>query len=184
MDLLAATTNDYKLKEIRHILKIPVEGVSLKVREDGRTFEENAVKKAKAAAKKFKRPALADDSGLTVDFLNGAPGVRSARFATPPTPINLCTKLLKKLKNTKNRKAQFVCVIAVVWPDGKVRTFKGIVRGKIAGEMRGGHGFGYDPVFIPDGYQKTFAEMTAAQKNRISHRGRALKKLKAARLSV
>ena len=176
--LLVATTNQNKLAEIRHILKLPVEGCGLKVAETGKTFEENAIKKAKAVASKFKTAAIADDSGLMVDCLNGSPGVRSARFASPPTPHNLCTKLLAAMKNCKNRNAQFVCVIAKANPDGRIKTFKGIVKGKIINEMRGSHGFGYDPVFVPNGYKKTFAEMSPAFKNRISHRARALRKLK------
>ena len=178
MKLLVGTTNEHKLKEIQHILGTKVEGCGLKVAETGKTFEENAIKKAKAVARKFKTAAIADDSGLMVDCLNGAPGVRSARFASPPTPYNLCTKLLSVMKNCKNRKAQFVCVIALVQSDGKVKTFKGIVKGRIIDEMRGTHGFGYDPIFVPDGYKKTFAEMSPAVKNRISHRAKALKKLK------
>ena len=179
--ILIATTNQNKLAEIKHILKMPVEGCGLKVAETGKTFEENAIKKAKAVVRKFKTAAIADDSGLMVDCLKGAPGVKSARYASPPTPHNLCTKLLAAMKNCKNRKAQFVCVIALVHPDRKVKTFKGIVKGKIINEMRGSHGFGYDPVFVPNGYKKTFAEMSSVFKNRISHRAGALKKLKRAR---
>lgn len=178
MKLLVATTNKHKLKEIQHILGVAVEGVKLNVKENGRTFEENAVKKSLAGARKFKRMILADDSGLMVNCLKGKPGVRSARYASPPTPHNLCAKLLKAMRNCKDRRAQFVCVIAQAYPDGKVRTFKGIVRGRITHEMRGRHGFGYDPVFVPKGFKKTFAQMAPAAKNRISHRARALKMLK------
>lgn len=106
--------------------------------------------------------------------------MRSARFANPPTPKNLCNKLLKVMRSAERgvRGAKFVCVIAVVYPSGKVRTVKGICQGKIIYEMRGKQGFGYDPVFVPKGYKKTFAEMKPAMKNRISHRARALRKLK------
>ena len=181
-EIIIATTNKHKIHEIAHILKgIKLKGYGLKVIENGRTFEANAIIKARACAKKFNEPAIADDSGLMVDCLNGAPGVRSARFASPPTPHNLCTKLLSAMKNRKNRRAQFVCVIALAKPDGRIKTFKGIVKGKIINEMRGSYGFGYDPVFVPNGYKKTFAEMSPAFKNRISHRARALGKLKRAR---
>jgi XTP/dITP diphosphohydrolase len=112
-----------------------------------------------------------------VDCLGGRPGVKSARFATPPTPHNLCTKLLRVMRKCVTRNAKFVCVIAVVYPSGKTRTVKGICPGKIIHEMRGKHGFGYDPVFVPKGYKKSFAEMKPSMKNRISHRAKALKKL-------
>ncbi|MBI5699762.1 RdgB/HAM1 family non-canonical purine NTP pyrophosphatase [Candidatus Saganbacteria bacterium] len=179
MKLLVATTNKHKLKEIRHILGVKVEGRKLNVKENGKTFEENAIKKARAGARKFKQLTIADDSGLMVNCLDGLPGVKSARFATPPTPKNLCQKLLRVMRRCRaNRRAMFVCVIALARPDGRVRTFKGIVRGKIIEEMRGRHGFGYDPVFVPNGSKKTFAQMSPAFKNRISHRARALKMLK------
>ncbi|KAF0134744.1 MAG: ribonuclease PH [Candidatus Saganbacteria bacterium] len=178
MNILLATSNKHKLEEIRHILKVSIEGCSLNVKEDGTTFEENAVKKAKTVSKKFKCIAIADDSGLMVDSLNGAPGVKSARYASPPTPENLCGKLLNALKDSKNRKAKFVSVIAIAYPDGKTKTFRGEVKGNIIKEMRGEHGFGYDPVFVPIGYKKTFAEMKPAFKNKISHRHEALIKLK------
>ncbi|MDD5382251.1 MAG: RdgB/HAM1 family non-canonical purine NTP pyrophosphatase [Candidatus Margulisbacteria bacterium] len=184
MGILVATTNKHKLREIRHILKgIRVQGLldcarsklGTRVKEDGKTFEENAVKKAKSIRLKIGQIAIADDSGLMVDCLGGRPGVRSARFASPPTPRNLCTKLLKTMD--ERRGAKFVCVIAVKYPSGRVRTVKGVCRGKIIHEMRGKHGFGYDPVFVPSGYRKTFAEMAPAMKNRLSHRARALRKL-------
>ena len=153
-------------------------GNGIRVNEDGRTFEENAIKKAKAVVRKFGQSAIADDSGLIVNCLQGKPGIKSARFATPPTPENLCRKLLKKMASCKARGAKFVCVIALVYPSGKVRTFKGVCHGRIIKKMRGKEGFGYDPVFRPCGLKKTFAEMPPAIKNRISHRAMALKKLK------
>ncbi len=176
--ITVATSNKHKLREIGEILKSPVTCLLSPVKEDGKTFEANAIKKAKAAAKKTDCIAIADDSGLMVDCLNGEPGVKSARFATPPTPENLCKKLLNKIKNQKKRSAKFVCVIAVVFPSGKIKTVKGICRGKIIHEMRGKKGFGYDPVFVPAGYKKTFAEMKPSTKNRLSHRAKALHKLK------
>lgn len=182
MEILVATSNPHKLKEIAHILKgTRIRGLGSRVKEDGSTFEQNAAKKALALAKRFKEPAIADDSGLMVYALKGRPGVKSARYATPPTPYNLCTKLLRekrlRMRNAK-RGAKFVCVIALAYPNGKVRFFKGVCRGRIIKEMRGKHGFGYDPVFKPCGYPKTFAEMPPAAKNKISHRARALAKLR------
>ena len=177
--ILVATTNPHKLREIRHILKgLRVEGRGTRVKENGRTFEANAVKKVKALRLKEGEIGIADDSGLMVNCLGGKPGVKSARFATPPTAENLCSKLLRVMKDCSARGAKFVCVIAVAYPSGKVRTVKGVVNGRIVHEMRGSHGFGYDPVFRPCGYKKTFAQMSAAQKNRLSHRGRALRKLR------
>jgi XTP/dITP diphosphohydrolase len=181
MEIVVVTTNKHKLKEIRHILRgTRVEGRGTRVKEDGKTFEVNAIKKAKAVAKKDGFIVIADDSGLMVDCLDGKPGVKSARFASPPTPENLCRKLLKVMRNSRsvNRKAKFVCVIAIAYPNGKIRTVKGACQGRIATEMLGSHGFGYDPVFIPVGYKKTFAEMKPSMKNKISHRAKALRKLK------
>jgi XTP/dITP diphosphohydrolase len=179
MKILVATGNKHKLREIRHILRgHKVEGRKAKVREDKPTFEGNALKKARALAKTDGCIAIADDSGLMVNALGGKPGVRSARFATPPTPQNLCGKLLGVMGKVGSRGARFVCVIAVVYPSGKTRTVKGVCPGRIIHEMRGKHGFGYDPVFVPRGYKKTFAEMAPRLKNRISHRARALQKLK------
>lgn len=177
-EIIIATTNPHKLKEIRNILKVRTKGLGSRVIEDGKTFEENAIKKAKSIKLKPGQIAIADDSGLMVDCLGGKPGIKSARFASPPTPENLCRKLLRVMRECETRKAKFVCVIAVAYPNGKVKTVKGVCRGKIIDEMRGEHGFGYDPVFVPDGYRKTFAEMSPAFKNRISHRAKALRKLK------
>ena len=180
MEIFVATTNKHKLREIRHILGRRVKGQVARVKEDGRTFEENAIKKVRAIKLKPDQIGIADDSGLMVNCLGGKPGVKSARFAAPPTPDNLCTKLLRIMRNAKcvTRGAKFVCAIAVAYPSGKARVVKGIVHGRIIKEMRGSHGFGYDPLFRPCGYQKTFAEMSPAMKNRISHRARALRKLK------
>jgi len=181
-DLILATKNRGKVREIKHILnplKFKITSLPDLPRETGKTFEENAVRKAKTIAKNTKRLVLADDSGLEVKALKGKPGIRSARYAGPnPTTIKLCRKLLKEMKNKKDRRARFVCVIAVA-DLKKVRTVKGICEGKVIFEMKGKHGFGYDPVFVPDGYKKTFAQMPLKLKNRISHRGKALKKAKA-----
>lgn len=179
MKIIVATQNKHKLREIRHILKSRVASQESRVKETGKTFEENAIKKAKAIKLKEGEIAIADDSGIMVDCLGGKPGVRSARFAYPPTTENMCKKLLRVMRlRCANRRAKFVCAIAVIYPTGKVKTVKGICRGKIIHEMRGKHGFGYDPVFVPLGYKKTFAQMKPAMKNRLSHRAKALRKLK------
>jgi len=187
--LILATRNRHKLEEIRTLFDLP--GLELSsaldhpdipdVEEDGKTFEENAVKKALALARATGCWALADDSGLEVDALGGAPGVYSARYAGEPVsyPANNA-KLLKALRNTDSRRAQFRCVIALASPSGRTRTVEGRCEGRIIHETRGAKGFGYDPLFVPDGHSLTFAEMDPAAKNTISHRGRALQKARAA----
>jgi XTP/dITP diphosphohydrolase len=147
------------------------------IKETDRTFEANAVKKAVSISKRSKTLVLADDSGLCVDALNGRPGVRSARYAGPnPSTQRLCGKLLKEMRTKKNRKAKFVCVMAVA--DGrKIRLAKGVCKGTIINKMKGGNGFGYDPVFVPLGHSRTFAQMPLKLKNNISHRGKALRKV-------
>jgi len=185
-ELLVATKNKGKVKEIKHLLRsLRLNILSLldfpdipDVKESAATFEGNARKKAVTISKKLKRLVLADDSGLEVIALKGTPGVRSARYAGPnPSTKKLCNKLLKAMKNKKYRWARFVCDIAIAKPDGKVRIVEGICWGKISGKMIGSGGFGYDPVFIPEGYRKTFAQMPLKLKNRISHRAKALKKV-------
>jgi len=185
--LIIATRNKGKVREIRHVLKpLKLNILSLldlpkapDIKENGKTFEVNAVKKATAIVRKFDSLVLADDSGLEVKTLRGQPGIRSARYAGPnPTSEKLCKKLLRAMKSKKDRKARFVCVMAIASPKKK-KVVKGICKGKIAYKMKGTHGFGYDPVFIPQGYSRTFAQMPLKLKNRISHRGKALKKAKA-----
>ncbi|MDI6732192.1 MAG: RdgB/HAM1 family non-canonical purine NTP pyrophosphatase [Candidatus Margulisbacteria bacterium] len=180
-EILVATTNAHKLREIAQVLGGRVQGVGVRVNENGKTFEANAIKKVKAIKLKPNQIAIADDSGLCVDCLGGKPGVKSARYANPPTPQNLCWKLLRQVRSSElgDRRAHFVCVIAIKYPSGKIETVRGVCRGKIIHEMRGEHGFGYDPIFVPAGYKKTFAEVKPAMKNRLSHRGRALRQLKA-----
>ena len=190
---ILATFNRHKTREIHKILKVKLRCLAdfyppLKIIENGKTFEENAIKKARAAAQKYKMPALADDSGLMVDCLGGEPGVKSARYAGPhPTKEKLCRKLLREIHKAKGRElfavcrkpsAKFVCCVAVVWPDGREKICRGEVKGYIINEVRGQNGFGYDPVFIPRGYKKTFAQMRSSFKNKISHRARALRKIK------
>lgn len=174
--IVVATSNKHKLREIQQILKLSAVSCKLKVKEDQPTFEGNAIKKAKAALKKTGQISMADDSGLEVKCLGGKPGVRSARFAKPD---QLCQKLLRVMRQRSGkRSAKFVCVIAIAYPNGKIKTVKGICKGKIIHEMKGNKGFGYDPVFVPSGYKKTFAEMSSRTKNRLSHRARALRSLK------
>lgn len=186
-EVLIATNNLGKLKEIKKILNLKNTKLltlndmpcKLIVKEDGKTFQENSLKKAVAAAKKFSIISISDDSGLCVEALNGAPGVKSARFVKPPiTSKKLCKKLLLKLKDVKNRKAKFVCSVSVAFPNGQTKTFTANCDGKIAFEMKGENGFGYDPVFIPKGYNKTFAQMTSYKKNILSHRGKAFRQLR------
>ena len=185
MRLLVATRNAHKLEEIRTIFSLPsLELCSTddfpglpEVIEDGETFEANAVKKAVTTAKESGTWALADDSGLEVDALAGEPGVHSARYAGEPVSYEANNrKLLAALGDGTDRRARFRCVIALSDPSGHVRTVEGKCEGTIAHSARGDRGFGYDPLFVPDGYEQTFSEMDADAKNAISHRGMALEK--------
>jgi len=183
MKLLIATRNRHKLEEIRAILNIPsVELVSVddipslpEVEEDGATFESNAIKKSVILALNSKLWTMADDSGLQVDHLNGEPGVRSARYAGEPVDYAANNrKLLDNMKGASDRKARFCCAIALSSPSGRSQVIVGKCEGSITDEARGSNGFGYDPLFIPDGHKQTFAEMDNSLKNRISHRANAL----------
>lgn len=189
-ELLVATGNRGKLRELEHLLAGVVERLlSLgdfpdlpPVSEDGTTFAENALKKARHAARQTGRVALADDSGLVVAALDGRPGVHSARFAGPDADdARNNAKLLQELAEipAERRQAAFHCVIALCQPDGVCRTFTGELPGLILTAPRGEEGFGYDPLFLVPEYGKTLAELPLAVKNRISHRGRALAQLKA-----
>jgi len=179
MEIIVATTNKHKLAEISKILTgVRCQGLGVRVNEDGETFEANALKKARAAAKKSGQLAMADDSGLVVFALGGKPGVRSARFTRPATRESLCHKILRLMKNKKDRRAKFVCAIALVSPAGQEKVVKGSCAGKIIFEMRGDGGFGYDSIFAPKNSGKTFAQMNPTAKNLISHRRAALEKIK------
>lgn len=189
MELVLATRNKDKIKEINHLLKgLKIKILSIndypdmpEVHEDGETLKDNAVKKAMTIAKYTGKRALADDTGLEVAALAGAPGVYSARFAGPGSKyIDNNKKLLKILGNLpkSKRKAQFKCVIALAEPRGIVRTVLGVINGYIGTEMKGTRGFGYDPVFVVPEYGKTFAQLGLSTKNKISHRGKALEKMK------
>lgn len=182
--LLAATGNRHKLIELRAILQphgIEVLGADdvggiPAVEEDGKTFVANASKKAAVVAAATGRNVLADDSGLEVLALNGEPGVYSARYAGESSDDQAnVAKLLDRLGDGTDRRARFVCVIAIASPAGVVGTAAGEVRGRILDAPRGAGGFGYDPVFVPDGFEQTFAELPAETKNRLSHRADALR---------
>ena len=191
MKIVFATNNQHKLSEIRQILGDKIEVLSLKdigcnvdIPETGTTLEENALQKAQYVYDHYHLSCFADDTGLEVDALGGAPGVYSARYAGGEghdSEANM-TKLLNELGKNNNRKARFRTVIALLQKkdnsDTKaVHLFEGIVEGEIIRERRGGEGFGYDPIFQPDGYGETFAELGMDIKNRISHRARATQKL-------
>ena len=146
--------------------------------ETGDTFTANAVLKAKAAAMATKLPALSDDSGLSVDALDGAPGIYSARWGGPEKDFDAAMqKVEDKLTQQDSRAAHFVCVLALAWPDGHTETFDGRVDGTLVWPPRGALGFGYDPMFLPDGRDETFGEMDQEAKHRISHRADAFQKL-------
>lgn len=179
--IVFATGNKHKLQEINEISKgsgiefvLPPEGFN--PIEDGKTFEENSQIKAIDAARLSHCISLADDSGLCVEALDGAPGIHSARYAE--TPQARIDKLLNNLKQVDNRKAQFVCVMTLVDANGKILTqVKGVCNGKIATKQSGTNGFGYDPVFVVDNYGITMADMPEELKNKVSHRYNALKKV-------
>ena len=186
--LVIATRNQGKLKEISDLLKdYPVDIKSLddfgpipEVVEDGDTFEENAYKKASFTARVLGFPALADDSGLAVEALDGAPGVHSARWAGEnATDADKCAKLLSALEGRPERRAAFECVISIAVPGGPALTYEGRCEGEITTTPSGENGFGYDPVFYYAPYKKTFAEIPREQKSRVSHRGKALKEVQA-----
>jgi len=194
MKLVLASRNKKKIRELRKIIE---EGIIAEqdrsvdiltpddfpqcgeVEEDGATFEANAIKKAAYLKQCSGLTSVADDSGIVVDALDGAPGVYSARYAGEPADdMANNRKLLHEMKDVpdENRTARFVCCIALADGDD-IRTFTGYVEGKIGRENRGDNGFGYDPVFYPEGHDRTFAQMTDDEKNSMSHRGRALRKL-------
>jgi XTP/dITP diphosphohydrolase len=186
--ILIATRNRGKVKEIRDLVQdLPVEFRSMAdfpdlpdVEEDGLTFEENALKKARTLSRETGLITLADDSGLCVDALDGRPGVLSARYGgQDSSDEEKCRRLLQEVDGVPDelRTARFVCVMALVDPSGMERTFEGVCEGKIIHELRGSEGFGYDPIFLYEEAGRTFAEMDRAAKNRVSHRGKALKQM-------
>lgn len=189
MELVIASTNMHKVREFRSILK-PILRIDLLSLADfpdyvppietGQTFEENATLKAEHAAKSLNRWVIADDSGLIVPALNGAPGILSARYAgNDATDLENRKKLLDEMKHLmeEDRQAFFECVIVLASPTGVKKIVKGTCEGSLLSQDRGGSGFGYDPIFVKHGYNKTFAEIGESVKNRISHRRKALDKM-------
>lgn len=188
--IVAATGNAHKLAEIEAItaqfgLKVITKAQAgagdLDVEETGTTFEENSLLKAEAIMKATGLPAIADDSGLETDALNGAPGVYSARFSgEDATDASNNEKLLQMMADVPDaeRGARFVSVVTLCYPDGTVLAARGECPGTILRELRGDGGFGYDPLFLPEGFDRTYAQITAEEKNSISHRARALEGLK------
>ena len=189
IDLVIATRNRHKTREIQHIVG-PEFKISdlrahpdvLEIRESGTSFEENAKLKALAASRQLPALVIADDSGLEVDALGGAPGIYSARYAgANATDMDKIDKLLHELERVRapdyRRRARFRCVVALARNGNLLETFEGIVEGKIANEVRGNYGFGYDPIFIPEGFEQTFGELPKEVKNTISHRAKAIRAL-------
>jgi XTP/dITP diphosphohydrolase len=187
--LLIATNNKGKLSEIKKLLPryitfySPKDFNLIEPIENEKTFEGNAVIKARYSAEKSKLISLSDDSGLEISTLNGDPGIYSARWAGKNKDFKIAikkvySKLKKKKKLNKNNKARFYCSLAIAFPNGKYKTFSGTVNGKISKEPKGDNGFGYDPIFIPNGHKKTFGEMKVNLKDKISHRYKAFNKIK------
>jgi XTP/dITP diphosphohydrolase len=185
--LVIASHNPGKVHEIAAFLEpyrieaVPIAGLDLpEPEETGQSFVENAELKARAAAKAANIPSLADDSGLTVAALNGAPGVYSARWAGPNKDFRFAmARVDRELAGKSDRRAAFICALSLAWPDGHCETVEGRVDGIIVWPPRGTQGFGYDPIFLPDGFATTFGEMDQDAKDRISHRGDAFRKLAA-----
>ena len=187
--IIFATGNEGKMKEIREILgdleyeilSMKEAGISVDVVEDGTTFEENAIIKAKAISEACHEIVLADDSGLEVDYMNKEPGVFSARFMGEDTSYHIKNQaIIDRLEGVpeEERTARFVCVIAAVFPDGRQVTKRATIEGIIGYEEKGENGFGYDPIFYLPEYGKTTAELSPEEKNAISHRGKALTAMK------
>ena len=187
--IIFATGNEGKLREIRMMLddlgvcvqSMKEAGITVDIEENGTTFEENAIMKAKAIMELTNQIVLADDSGLEVDALNKEPGVYSARYMGYDTSYHLKNQnLIERLEGNRGieRSARFVCVIAAAFPDGRVITTRGTMEGEIGYEERGANGFGYDPIFYLPDYQCYSAELSLEQKNQLSHRGKALRLMK------
>ena len=183
--LVIASHNPGKVREIAELMRpfgvAVVSAAELGLaepEETGRSFADNAALKARAAAAASGLPALADDSGLVVPALDGAPGIYSARWAGPAKDFRVAMERVEKaLAGKDDRRAFFACALALAWPDGHVELFEGTVHGTLVWPPRGDHGFGYDPMFRADGHDETFGEMEPSQKHRISHRARAFRLL-------
>ncbi len=187
MEIILATNNKSKVKEMKEIMKgtgievfsLKEKNVEIEVEENGTTFEENALKKAKEVAKATNMISVSDDSGLEVFALDMRPGIYSARYAGEnATSHDRNMKLLDELKDKNDRRARFVSAVAIVFPDGKQAIFRGEVEGEILKEEKGSDGFGYDPLFFYKPLNKTFAEISLEEKDKISHRAKAFTKLK------
>ena len=187
--IIFATTNQGKVREVKMMMEdfgvdfvtMKDAGIDIDIVEDGKTFEENAIIKAKTIMEATGEIALADDSGLEVDYLDGAPGIYSARFAGEDTSYDIKNRiLLDRLEGVpdEERRARFVCAVAAVFPDGTVKVVRETIEGQIAHEIVGENGFGYDPIFYVPEYGCTTAEMTPELKNELSHRGKALRAMK------
>ena len=187
--IIFATSNEGKMKEIRLIMEesgyevvsLKEAGISADIEENGSTFEENAAIKASAIAKLTGELALADDSGLEVDYMDKAPGIYSARFLGEDTDYTIKNNyILEKLSGVprEERTARFVCAIALATPDGDVMTKRATIEGYIGYEIRGENGFGYDPIFMVPEFEKTTAELSITEKNKISHRAKALRAMR------
>lgn len=187
--IIFATGNRDKMREIREIMadceveitSMKEEGISVDIVEDGKTFEENALIKARAVASAADAIVLADDSGLEIDYLNKEPGVYSARYMGEDTSYDIKNNnLIKRLEGVPEpqRTARFVCAVAAVLPGGEEFVLRETMEGKIGYEQEGANGFGYDPIFYPDGFSSSSAALSPEQKNEISHRGKALRAVK------
>src|SRR5262249_53129958 len=182
--LVVASHNQGKVEEISQLLApFAIDTISAgalgipEPEETGDSFEANAVLKAKAAAEASRLPALADDSGLVVPALNGAPGIYSARWAGPAKDFGDAMARVQRELADRDRSATFVAVLALAWPDGGIQLFRGEAPGRLVWPPRGERGFGYDPMFVPEGGSETFGEMEPAEKHKISHRARAFARL-------
>jgi len=187
--LIFATGNAGKMKEIRmimegtgfEVLSMKEAGVNIDIEENGATYEENALIKARAVAAETGELVLADDSGLEIDYLGKEPGVQSARYMGEDTSYRIKNaSLIQRLEGVpdEERTARFVCAIAAVFPDGKELTTRATIEGRIGYEEKGSNGFGYDPIFYVPEFGKTTAELTEEEKNQVSHRGKALERMK------
>ena len=188
-EIVLASSNQGKVREVEMMMKdmgirvIPLSETSFaeEIEENGATFEENAMIKAKAVAEKLLVPVLADDSGLEIDYLDKAPGIYSARYLGHDTPYSIKNQMiLEELEGVpdEERSARFVCSMALAFPDGKVLTTTATMEGRIAYEIKGENGFGYDPIFFLPEFGMSSAEISPEQKNEISHRGKALRQMK------
>ena len=182
--LVIASHNPGKVAEIGALLaphEIETVGAAVlglpEPEEIGRTFEANAELKARAAAKASGLPALADDSGLVVPALDGAPGIYSARWAGPTKDFRIAMERVQRELGPGDRRAHFIAVLTIAWPDGEIATFRGEAHGHLTWPPRGERGFGYDPIFVPEDYEQTFGEIDPDLKHRTSHRARAFAKL-------